>query len=117
MLRRQLTSRFGVLPKVIHQYLDQVDTTELEQWAESILNASALEAVFYPAAEQSRHLRDAPHPGQSACPLPPLQLDDLRTRHFLVRVPPETHRSLVMQAAEAGVSLNRLIASKLQRTV
>lgn len=36
---------------------------------------------------------------------------------FLVRVPPETHRSLVMQAAEAGVSLNRLIASKLQRTV
>ena len=33
---------------------------------------------------------------------------------FLVRVPPETHRSLAMQAAEAGVSLNRLIASKLQ---
>ena len=79
MLRRQLTSRFGALPKDIHLYLDQADTSELEQWAENTLNASALEAVFYPAAEQSRHLRDAPHPGQSACPLPPLQLDDLRT--------------------------------------
>jgi predicted HicB family RNase H-like nuclease len=32
---------------------------------------------------------------------------------FLVRVPPETHRQLVIQAAESGVSLNRLIASKL----
>ena len=32
---------------------------------------------------------------------------------FMVRVPPETHRQLVMQAAESGVSLNRLISSKL----
>ena len=32
---------------------------------------------------------------------------------FVVRVPPETHRLLVTQAAESGVSLNRLIASKL----
>ena len=32
---------------------------------------------------------------------------------FMVRVPPETHRSLVIQAAEAGVSLNRLVASRL----
>jgi len=32
---------------------------------------------------------------------------------FMVRVPPETHRSLAIQAAEAGVSLNRLIASRL----
>ncbi|WP_105646735.1 toxin-antitoxin system HicB family antitoxin [Pseudomonas sp. MYb185] len=28
-------------------------------------------------------------------------------------MPPETHRSLTIQAAEAGVSLNRLIASRL----
>ncbi|MCG8612886.1 MAG: type II toxin-antitoxin system HicB family antitoxin [Pseudomonadales bacterium] len=33
---------------------------------------------------------------------------------FMVRVPPETHRSLAIQAAEAGVSLNRLISSRLQ---
>ncbi len=32
---------------------------------------------------------------------------------FLVRVPPETHRMLTLQAADAGVSLNRLISSKL----
>ena len=32
---------------------------------------------------------------------------------FMVRVPPETHRQLAMQAAESGVSLNRLISSKL----
>lgn len=32
---------------------------------------------------------------------------------FMVRVPPETHRSLAIQAAEAGVSLNRLVSSRL----
>lgn len=32
---------------------------------------------------------------------------------FMVRVPPETHRILVIKAAESGVSLNRLISSKL----
>jgi len=32
---------------------------------------------------------------------------------FMVRVPPQTHRMLAIQAAESGVSLNRLVASKL----
>jgi predicted HicB family RNase H-like nuclease len=32
---------------------------------------------------------------------------------FMVRVPPETHRMLVIEAAESGVSLNRLVSSKL----
>jgi predicted RNase H-like HicB family nuclease len=32
---------------------------------------------------------------------------------FLVRVPPEVHRQLAIQAAESGVSLNRLVSSKL----
>ena len=32
---------------------------------------------------------------------------------FMVRVPPETHRHLAIEAAEAGVSLNRLVASRL----
>ena len=32
---------------------------------------------------------------------------------FMVRVPPETHRMLAIEAAESGVSLNRLISSKL----
>ena len=32
---------------------------------------------------------------------------------FLVRVPPETHRRLAVEAAEAGISLNRLASAKL----
>ena len=32
---------------------------------------------------------------------------------FMVRVPPEVHRLLAIQAAESGVSLNRLVSSKL----
>ncbi|MDZ7671195.1 MAG: toxin-antitoxin system HicB family antitoxin [Gammaproteobacteria bacterium] len=32
---------------------------------------------------------------------------------FMVRVPPEVHRKLTLQAAESGVSLNRLVSSKL----
>ena len=34
---------------------------------------------------------------------------------FMVRVPPETHRRLALQAAEAGVSLNRLASAKLSQ--
>ena len=33
--------------------------------------------------------------------------------HFMVRVPPEMHRRLVIEAAEQGVSLNRLVQSRL----
>jgi len=33
--------------------------------------------------------------------------------HFVVRVPPEVHRSLAIKAAEEGISLNRLVSSKL----
>ena len=32
---------------------------------------------------------------------------------FVVRVPPETHRALVIKAAEEGVSLNRLVSARL----
>jgi predicted HicB family RNase H-like nuclease len=32
---------------------------------------------------------------------------------FMVRVPPQLHKSLAVQAAEAGVSLNRLASHKL----
>ncbi len=34
---------------------------------------------------------------------------------FQVRVPPEVHRDLTIQAADAGISLNRLVSSKLSR--
>ncbi|MEW6500536.1 MAG: type II toxin-antitoxin system HicB family antitoxin [Thermodesulfobacteriota bacterium] len=43
--------------------------------------------------------------------------EPLATKHysgkFMVRVPPDVHRQLAMQAAEAGVSLNRLASAKL----
>lgn len=32
---------------------------------------------------------------------------------FMVRLPPEVHRSLAIQAAESGVSINRLVSSRL----
>ena len=32
---------------------------------------------------------------------------------FMVRVPPEVHRHLALEAAEAGVSLNRMAGVKL----
>ena len=32
---------------------------------------------------------------------------------FIVRVPPEVHRSLAIKAAEEGISLNRLVSAKL----
>ena len=33
--------------------------------------------------------------------------------NFMVRVPPETHRALVLRASEEGVSLNRLVSARL----
>ena len=34
---------------------------------------------------------------------------------FLVRVPPDVHRTLAIQAAESGVSLNRIASAKLSQ--
>ena len=34
---------------------------------------------------------------------------------FMVRLPPEIHRNLAIQAAESGVSINRLVSSRLSR--
>jgi predicted HicB family RNase H-like nuclease len=45
--------------------------------------------------------------------------EPIATKHFsgkfMVRVPPDVHRQLAMQAAETGVSLNRLASAKLSR--
>jgi len=35
---------------------------------------------------------------------------------FMVRIPPDTHRRLALEAAEAQVSLNRLASAKLSRS-
>jgi len=34
---------------------------------------------------------------------------------FMVRIPPDVHRKLSIQAAESGVSLNRIVNSKLSQ--
>lgn len=45
---------------------------------------------------------------------PPAPLAERRySGRFVVRLPPEVHRTLVLQAAEAGVSLNRLVSARL----
>ena len=34
---------------------------------------------------------------------------------FMIRIPPEVHRRLALEAAEAGVSLNRLASARLSQ--
>ena len=34
---------------------------------------------------------------------------------FMVRIPPDVHRNLAIQAAESGISLNRLASAKLSQ--
>lgn len=34
---------------------------------------------------------------------------------FMIRIPPELHRQLALEAAEAGISLNRLASDRLRR--
>lgn len=57
-------------------------------------------------------IRDLTHNGE---PIPePIALKHYSGK-FVVRVPSEVHRQLAMQAAESGVSINRLVSSKLSR--
>ena len=51
---------------------------------------------------------------QASGETPPAPLADRTySGRFMVRVPPETHRNLVIKAAEEGVSLNRLVSARL----
>jgi predicted HicB family RNase H-like nuclease len=46
-------------------------------------------------------------------PVPEALADRTYSGQFIVRVPPEVHRQLVLDAAEQHVSLNRLVSSRL----
>jgi predicted HicB family RNase H-like nuclease len=46
-------------------------------------------------------------------PIPEPLADRRYSGEFRVRIPPQVHRSLVLQAAEQGISLNRLASAKL----
>ena len=85
--------------------------------------------VYAPSSVYSVHLDDAPEGAltgirelvshavqlnlEEGVPVP----EPLSTRRYsgtiTVRIPPETHRALAMDAAEAGVSMNRLAAERL----
>ena len=53
---------------------------------------------------------------QSTAEVPPEPLScKTYSGKFMVRIPPESHRDLAMEAAEAGVSLNRLASARLTR--
>ncbi len=45
--------------------------------------------------------------------IPPALAEKRYSGEFRVRIPPELHRMLALEAAEQGVSLNRLASSKL----
>ena len=46
-------------------------------------------------------------------PIPMPLADKKYSGKFMVRIPPEQHRNLTVQAAEQGISLNRYVSSKL----
>ncbi|MGD0729853.1 MAG: toxin-antitoxin system HicB family antitoxin [Terracidiphilus sp.] len=46
-------------------------------------------------------------------PVPTPLAEKRYSGEFRVRIPPQVHRSLALQAAEQGVSLNRLASAKL----
>lgn len=45
--------------------------------------------------------------------IPPPIATRIYSGKFMVRVPPEVHRHLAIEAAESGVSLNRIASAKL----
>jgi len=48
--------------------------------------------------------------------IPPEPISSKRfSGKFMVRIPPELHRKLALEAQEAGISLNRLASDKLSR--
>ena len=47
ILQRLLSQRFGALPEAIQQRLDAAGSTELEIWAERVLDAKTLPEVFH----------------------------------------------------------------------
>ena len=55
-------------------------------------------------------IKDLTQTGES---IPPAITSKKYSGKFMVRVPPEVHRQLAVKAAEEGVSLNRVVSSKL----
>ena len=67
----------------------------------------ALRGILQTAAEVVADLQ------KSGEPVPQPIADRKYSGKFMVRVPPEVHRHLALEAAENGVSLNRLASARL----
>lgn len=77
-------------------------------WLESIPEA-ALKGIRKVVAQVVSDMK------KSGEPVPePIAIREFSGK-FMVRVPPDLHRRLAIEAAEAGVSLNRLASDKLNR--
>jgi len=68
---------------------------------------SALKGIRTVVADVLKDMRDTKEP------VPEPIAGRRYSGKFMVRVPPEVHRDLVIKAAEAGVSLDRLAGAKL----
>jgi predicted HicB family RNase H-like nuclease len=72
-------------------------------------HASALSGVMQLVADVVDDLR------QNNEPVPEPIAAHAFSGKFMVRIPPDLHRRLALDAAEAGVSLNRYVSDKLRR--
>jgi predicted HicB family RNase H-like nuclease len=76
----------------------------------SWLASSAEEAVRGIRKVAAKVLKDMKAGGE---PVPEPICSRRYSGKFMVRVPPEVHRRMALEAAEEGISLNRLISTKL----
>ena len=84
-----------------------VEFPSLSWLAES--QETALKGIREVVEEAIKEMKDS---GES----PPLPLSLRKfSGKFMVRLPPEIHRKLAIEAEEEGISLNRLISAKLCR--
>jgi predicted HicB family RNase H-like nuclease len=75
----------------------------------AVTQEAALDGIRKLVAEVVSEMRSK---GES----PPLPLSSKNfSGKFVVRIPPGVHRRLAIQAAEEGISLNRLVSAKLSR--
>ena len=107
------------MPKEVDRYTYRVTWSDEDQeyvgLCAELSNLSWLEATPEGALKGIRTLArkvvaDLKHNGE---PIPEPMSTRAYSGKFMVRVPPEVHRRLAIQAAESGVSLNRLVSSKL----
>lgn len=75
-----------------------------------MVSSSSTEALMGLRLLVRQHLESLESSGEE----PPVPFADRHySGHFMVRVPPEVHRRLALEAAEQGVSLNRLVQARL----